>query len=162
MEKKSNHTSLFKEAMGNYPTGVSVVTAMDESGEPIGLTVNSLASVSIDPLLILWSIDENVSTYDTFRKIDHFAVNILSGDQKDLAILFSTDHDNRFAFFGCEISELCLSIFSNSFPIVECKTYKYIDIGGHTNFFGVLISIEGDDELPLMYHDRKMGEFPMD
>jgi len=162
MEKKSNHTSLFKEAMGNYPTGVSVVTAMDESGEPIGLTVNSLASVSIDPLLILWSIDENVSTYDTFRKIDHFAVNILSGDQKDLAILFSTDHDNRFAACDWELSEHGLPILSNSLAIFECKTYKQIEIGDHTTLFGEVINIEVEDELPLLYHDRKMGAFPMD
>ena len=48
----------FKEALGNYPTGVTVVTAFDEQNQPLGLTVNSFASVSLDPLLILWSIDK--------------------------------------------------------------------------------------------------------
>lgn len=76
----------FKEAMANYPTGVSVVTAIDENDNPIGLTVNSFASVSVDPLLILWSIDNKVSTYEAFKKVDQFAVNILADDQEKLRL----------------------------------------------------------------------------
>ena len=56
----------FKKAMGNYPTGVTVVTAFDENNKPMGLTVNSFASVSIDPLLILWSIDNCAGSYEIF------------------------------------------------------------------------------------------------
>src|SRR5699024_12585233 len=91
MKNNFEHTSLFKQAMWNYPTNVSIVTAMDENNEPIGLTVNSLASVSIDPLLILWSIDQNVSTYHTFTNIDTFAINILAGEQTDIAYLFASE-----------------------------------------------------------------------
>lgn len=160
MKKSSDHTSLFKQAMGNYPTGVSVVTAMDENDKPIGLTVNSLASVSIDPLLILWSIDQNVSTYDTFKNIDYFAVNILSGDQKELATLFSTDHDDRFSNCDWKRSEQGLPIISNALASFECKTYKQIEIGDHTTLFGEIIDIEVANKLPLLYHDRNIGEFP--
>src|SRR5699024_12046927 len=85
-----------KQATGNYPTRVSILTEMDENIEPICLTVNSLASVSIDPLLILWSIDQNVSTYHTFTNIDTFAINILAGEQTDIAYLFASDAlDNK-------------------------------------------------------------------
>jgi len=89
----------FKEAMANYPTGVSVVTAIDENDNPIGLTVNSFASVSVDPLLILWSIDNKVSTYEAFKKVDQFAVNILADDQEKIASTFarSIDSHERFA-----------------------------------------------------------------
>ncbi len=66
MGKNTEQITRFKEAMGNYPTGVTVVTAFDADNKPMGLTVNSFASVSLEPLLILWSIDKRVSTYSTF------------------------------------------------------------------------------------------------
>ena len=58
LKDKLNQIDRFKQAMGDYPTGVTVVTAFDENNKPMGLTVNSFASVSLEPLLILWSIDE--------------------------------------------------------------------------------------------------------
>ena len=80
---KEETQQLFKQALGNYPTGVTVVTATTEEGEPVGLTVNSFASVSLDPLMVLWSIDHKVSTIDTFTKQGKFAVHILAGDQQE-------------------------------------------------------------------------------
>ena len=63
-----NAVEEFKKALGNYPTGVTVVTTFDEQNNPIGLTVNSFASVSLDPLLILWSIDKKSGSYpDIYR-----------------------------------------------------------------------------------------------
>ena len=76
--------ALFKEAMGNYPTGVTVQTTTYKDGNPVGLTVNSFASVSLDPLLVLWSIDHRVSTLDSFVNGGKFAVHILAGDQQDV------------------------------------------------------------------------------
>ena len=88
--------SRFKEVMANYPTGVTVVTTVDEQGVPLGLTVNSFASVSLDPLLILWSIDKKVSSYQSFIKTDKFAVNVLSSDQSDICSLFASKDIDRF------------------------------------------------------------------
>ncbi len=59
----TDNVTAFKQALGNYPTGVTVVTAYNDANEPIGLTVNSFASVSIDPLLILWSLDKKNHSY---------------------------------------------------------------------------------------------------
>lgn len=66
----------FKLALGNYPTGVTVVTTCHDT-KPIGLTVNSFASVSIDPLLILWSLDKKSQLHPYFTAAPNFAVNIL-------------------------------------------------------------------------------------
>ena len=84
MENKIDQVASFKAAMGNYPTGVTVVTAYNSDGKPMGLTVNSFASVSLEPLLILWSIDKRVYSYEEFLKVDKFTVNILAADQGDL------------------------------------------------------------------------------
>lgn len=155
-----NHTTLFKQALGNYPTGVSIVTAVDESNDPIGLTVNSLASVSIDPLLLLWSIDENVSTYHTFKDIDKFAVNILAGDQKDIAYLFASKELDRFSNCEWEWTEHGLPIIKGAMSSIECKTYEKVEIGDHTTLFGEVIDITTTTDLPLLYHRRKIEPFP--
>lgn len=160
MKESSDHKSLFKQAMGNYPTGVSIVTAIDENNEPIGLTVNSLASVSIDPLLILWSIDENVSTYDTFRKIDTFAVNILAGEQKDIAFLFASKNQDRFSNCDWTLSKHGLPLISDTIASFECKTFKQIEIGDHTTLFGEVFDIKVTDKAPLLYHQRKIDMLP--
>ena len=65
----TDKVAAFKLALGNYPTGVTVVTACNDVGEPIGITVNSFASVSIDPLLILWSLDKNHSYIHILQRL---------------------------------------------------------------------------------------------
>lgn len=155
------HTvDLYKQAMGNYPTGVTVVTAIDENGEPIGLTVNSFASVSIDPILVLWSIDESVSTYSTFKNIDKFAVNILSSDQKDLAFLFASREQERFINCEWTMSDNGLPMLTGALATLQCKTHNQIEIGDHTTLFGEVIDIHLEDTDPLLYHKRKIAPFP--
>src|SRR5699024_714794 len=136
MTLNSSQTLLFKQAMGNYPTGISIVTALDEDKNPIGLTINSLASVSIDPLLILWSIDKNVSTYHTFKQIDKFAINILSSGQANLANLFASKEENRFDYCSWVLSKNELPIINDSLATFECETYKNVEMGDHTTLFG--------------------------
>lgn len=97
MQENIDKVQLFRDAMANYPTGVSVVTARDKEDNPFGITVNSFASVSLDPLLILWSIDYNASTYDQFMETEQFVVNILAEEQADLASTFAKSDIDRFA-----------------------------------------------------------------
>lgn len=160
MSSSSHTVELYKQAMGNYPTGVTVVTAIDENGDPIGLTVNSFASVSIDPILVLWSIDENVSTYSTFKNIDAFAVNILSSDQKDLAFLFASKEQDRFLNCDWTMSDNGLPILTGALATLQCKTYNHVEIGDHTTLFGEVIDIHLEDSDPLLYHRRKIAPFP--
>ena len=89
MGKNTEQIDRFKQAMGNYPTGVTVVTAFDDNNKPMGLTVTSFASVSLDPLLILWSINDGAGSYNDFLHSEKFAVNILTSDHAVLCTLFS-------------------------------------------------------------------------
>lgn len=160
MDTESKNVSLFKEAMGNYPTGVTVVTAFDEKQQPIGLTVNSFASVSLDPLLILWSIDKKVFTYDTFTKIDKFAVNILAGDQKETALLFATRDADRFGNSEWHKSEFGLPIIEGTLASLQCKTFQAVEAGDHTILIGEVMDIQVENKNPLLYHERNIGPFP--
>lgn len=150
----------FKEVLGNYPTGVTVVTMMTDEGMPIGLTVNSFASVSINPLLILWSIDRRVSTFEQFTRSEKFAVHILASDQSELCFLFAARGVDRFGNCEWKTSEYGLPILSNVAATLQCKTYKTVDAGDHIILIGEVIAIDGENPAPLLYHKRNTGEIP--
>jgi flavin reductase (DIM6/NTAB) family NADH-FMN oxidoreductase RutF len=150
----------FKQAMGNYPTGVTVVTAFDENNEPMGLTVNSFASVSLEPLLILWSINNGAGSYKDFLKTEKFAVNILASDQADLCTLFSSSVEDRFGACDWKKSELNLPVLSDSLAVLQCKVFKKVDAGDHTIMIGEVLDIHNEEKEPLLYHRRTIGAIP--
>ena len=152
-----NKIESFRKAMGSYPTGVTVVTAYNEDNEPMGLTVNSFASVSLDPLLILWSIDKRVSSYDAFLKVDHFSVNILASDQGDLCNLFASRVPDRFGQCDWEKSELALPVLKDTLATLQCKVYNKVEAGDHTIMIGEVLDIQNSDKEPLLYHKRTLG-----
>lgn len=158
MDKTTNETR-FKEVMGNYPTGVTVVTTVDEKEVPLGLTVNSFASVSLDPMLILWSIDKKVSSYDVFVNSGKFAVHVLASDQSDICMLFATKGTDRFSNCDWNLSN-DLPILAGVAGVLQCKTHQTIDAGDHTILIGEVIDIQNEGKEPLLYHKRKFGPIP--
>lgn len=155
-----NKIDQFKTAMGNYPTGVTVITTYNRAGEPIGLTVNSFASVSLEPTLILWSIDSRVSSYDEFMTVDRFAVNILAADQGDVCKTFASRIEDRFGQVQWEKSALELPILQDTLATLECKIHTRVDAGDHTTIIGEILDITNRDKKPLLYHKRHFGEIP--
>ena len=152
---------LFKQALGNYPTGVTIVTTTGEDGTPVGLTVNSFASVSLDPLLVLWSIDHRVTTLDTFMNSGKFAVHILEGNQQQLCSTFASKNVDRFSNCEWSLSSQNLPIIEGAFAVLECKTYQTIEAGDHTILIGEVTNIQIDDEKdPMLYHRRQFGPIP--
>lgn len=160
MQDKTHKINYFREAMANYPTGVSIVTATDESNTPFGLTVNSFASVSLDPLLILWSIDNNASTYDKFMEIDKFTVNILAENQAEIASVFASSKEDRFENCEWYYSEHNLPIISEAMASLQCNVFNKIEAGDHIILIGEIFHIHVEEKAPLLYHQRKLGAFP--
>ncbi|WP_313894251.1 flavin reductase family protein [Psychrobacillus sp.] len=160
MENKEEQITSFKAAMGNYPTGVTVVTAYNQQNEPMGMTVNSFASVSLEPLLILWSVDKKSHHYEDFIKADRFAVNILGANQGDLCTLFSSKVENRFGQCNWEKSAMDLPVLANSLSVLQCKTAQQIDAGDHTILIGAVQHIKNEEKEPLLYHRRTIGAIP--
>lgn len=159
MSKEKNQ-ALFKDAMGNYPTGVTILTATDQDGKPVGLTVNSFASVSLDPLLVLWSIDHKVSTLDSFVNGGKFAVHILAGDQQELCKTFASKNVDRFSTCEWKTSEHDLPIIEGAFAVLQCKTYQTIEAGDHTILIGEVVDIQIDNKEPMLYHRRHFDSIP--
>ena len=84
-EGSASDVRRFRNALGCFTTGVAVVTARQDEGEPIGLTVNSFSSVSLDPPLVLWCLDKKSDTLPLFEKATHFTVNVLREEHEDVS-----------------------------------------------------------------------------
>ncbi|MFC5591846.1 flavin reductase family protein [Sporosarcina soli] len=159
--QKAEQQELFKQIMGNYPTGVTIVTTTDENGKPVGLTVNSFASVSLDPLMLLWSIDHRVSSLKAFTEGGKFAVHVLAGEQQELCKTFASKVEDRFSGCDWSLSENGLPILDGAFGVFECKTFKAIEAGDHTVLIGEVIDLQVTPEKdPMLYHRRVFGPIP--
>lgn len=143
-------TQAFRDALGSFPTGVTVVTARGPSGESVGVTANSFNSVSLDPPLLLWSLDKGARSLPVFRSAEYFAVNVLSADQSELSVRFANRRDDKFAGVevddgagGCLLIEGCVARF-------QCRTEQIIDGGDHVIFVGRVVSFDHDVEAPSL------------
>src|SRR6187397_1277363 len=87
----------FRNALGTFGTGVTIVTAMTADGMPYGVTCNSFASVSLNPPLVLWSLGMFSQGLTTFQNASHFAVNVLGASQQALASKFAKSSEDKFA-----------------------------------------------------------------
>lgn len=96
MQAKADPKSEYRKALAQYATGVTIVTTTAAGGTPVGLTVNSFASVSLDPPLVLWSLSREASSLAAFRACDSYLVHVLAADQLDLASRFANRVSTRF------------------------------------------------------------------
>ncbi|WP_159878678.1 p-hydroxyphenylacetate 3-hydroxylase reductase component [Aquitalea denitrificans] len=143
---------LFRRALGNFATGVTVMTACGSDGQKVGVTANSFNSVSLDPPLILWSIDKRSGSYPVFASASHFAVNILAADQISLSNRFARPSDDRFAGVphtqgagGAPLLEDCAARF-------VCERHAMHDGGDHWIMLGKVVALDDFGRAPLLYH----------
>jgi len=151
----------FKKAMENYPTGVTLITTTSEENSPIGLIANSFTSLSMDPTLILWSIDHQVSTYEHLTSCKEFAVHLLAGEQGDLLKEFTRKGD-RFENVDWGPSRNNIPIVKDALAVIECETYNKIEAGDHTIIIGKVKEVSVEDKEPLLYHRRTAGVIPQE
>ncbi|NGP45268.1 flavin reductase family protein [Bacillaceae bacterium SIJ1] len=156
----TDHQQTFKDVMSKYPTGVTVVTTQEEGGSPVGLTVNSFASVSIDPLLVLWSIDHNVNSRPTFLQAKRFAIHVLAEDQEDVCWTFAKKDIDRFASCAWNVSEHGLPVLEGAAAVFQCETYQVVDAGDHNILIGRVIDIQNNKKNPMLYYHRGIRKMP--
>ncbi|GAA0691265.1 flavin reductase family protein [Marinobacterium maritimum] len=142
----------FRRALGNFATGITVITATTPSGEKTGVTANSFNSVSLDPALILWSIDKRSGSCKIFEEATHFAVNILAADQIDVSNHFARPSDDKFA--GVEYTEGFggAPVLPHTSACFQCESYETVDGGDHWILIGKVVAFEDAGRAPLLYH----------
>jgi len=146
-----------RNALGKFATGVAVVTTLDRSDAPIGVTVNSFSSVSLDPPLVLWSLTNISPNLSIFRVAEHFVINILASDQQDVSNQFARPVEDRFANIPCTMGVGGIPVLDGTLASFECKNAKSMEGGDHTVFFGEVIDYTEADRSPLLFFSGKYG-----
>ena len=152
-EYRSGHDPrTLRDALGCFATGVTVVTCVDESGKPAGLTVNSFTSVSLDPPLLLVCLAKPAASAKTLTEASHFAVNVLQTGQQPASIRFSTRDEDRFGTTPWSCGEAGAPILEESLGVFECERHAVYDGGDHHILVGQVIKASFDASLdPLLY-----------
>lgn len=145
-----------RDAMGCFATGVTIITAHDADGKPIGLTANSFTSVSLDPPLLLVCIANNAGSAETLRVADSFAVNVLQIGQQPVSNLFAGKGEDRFAGTRWEVGEYGAPILPSSLGIFECKRHTLHEAGDHFLLVGQVEKASFEPRRdPLLYFRGK-------
>jgi len=134
----------FRKAMGVFPTGVTVVTTKGAGDRPpIGVTISSFTSVSLEPPLVLFCLDLKNSELATFVANGSFAVNMLREDQRELSIRFAARaEDNRFADLDYAIWDSGAPILGGCLANLECRVVRTHEEGDHMLFIGEVTRLE--------------------
>lgn len=140
----------FRRVMGQFATGVTIMTTIAADGTPHGMTVNSFSSLSLDPPLVLWSIRQTSASYPVFKTAQHFAINILSSAQEETSRIFSKPVD-RFAEVKWEEGIERLPLIKGSLAWVQCEMHSGMPGGDHTIFIGKVIRAQTFNKTPLLY-----------
>ena len=148
---KTSDTKFLRKTLGKYSTGVTVVTSIDNDRNPIGMTVNSFTSVSLQPALVLWCIDKKQPSYNSFMNAEGYAVNILSKEQNDICYKFASQLDNKFENVDWKISENGFPLLKNSLAWFDCKKWNYYSGGDHQILVGEVTSFDSTELEPLTY-----------
>jgi flavin reductase (DIM6/NTAB) family NADH-FMN oxidoreductase RutF len=139
-----------RRALGQYATGVTVVTTVDESGEPYAMTANSFTSVSLNPPLVAWAAAKSSASLPVFEAISHFAVNVLASDQHHLSRQFSTPGAEKFE--GVRLRSGPLPLLEGTVASFVCRRTQRVDAGDHVLFLGEVESYDAPGGEPLVFH----------
>jgi len=142
----------FRRALGNFATGITVVTAQTADGIKTGVTANSFNSVSLEPALILWSIDKRSGSCEIFEKASHFAVNILAADQIDVSNHFARPGEDKFADVDFTAGLGGAPLLPHTAACFQCEAYETVDGGDHWILIGKVVAFEDTGRAPLVYH----------
>ena len=144
--------SQFRQLLGRFATGVTVLTVATPRGHPLGMTANSLASVSLRPPLISVSVDHEAEMHDAILKAREFVVNILSSPQETLARRFADQHEDRFDGIGYRLSPEGLVLLDGALAHIECVRQAEYPAGDHTIIVGRVVGGATADGRPLLYY----------
>ena len=135
----------FRDALGQFATGVTVVTAQTPDGELVGITVSSFNSVALEPPLVLFSIDRSSNSFDALSNTEAFAVNVLSLDQQDLAHRFASQGNNKWEGVAWHEGQTGVPVLDGVLAVFECTPSARHEGGDHVIF---VARVERFDQSP--------------
>ena len=147
----------FRELMGRFATGVTVLTVTGPGGRPLGMTASSLASVSLVPPLVSVCIDHEAELHDSILAAPVFVVNVLESRQETLSRRFADRHEDRFEGVGYHRSPDGLVLLDGALAHIECDRFASYPAGDHTIIIGRVIGGSTGEGRPLLYYRGGYG-----
>jgi len=146
----------YRRALGSFATGVTVVTAEDAVG-PLGLTVNSFTSVSLDPRLILWCLDDACDRRHVFHNADRFAVNVLAAGEHDASRRFAR---GAWRLEGPELDagRTGVPLLKGALARFECETRERLQMGDHLIIVGEVVAFDASEGDGLVFFRGQYGK----
>jgi flavin reductase (DIM6/NTAB) family NADH-FMN oxidoreductase RutF len=145
----------FRQALSQFGTGVAIVTARDQAGTPIGMTINSFASVSLDPPLILWSVQLDSPSSPGFRAAEAFAVTVLQAAEGTLAARFAKSDLNKFDGMDIQDGWGGAPVVGSGVARFECATEARHLMGDHEILIGRVMAFHSNPGPALGFHQGK-------
>lgn len=148
----------FRNALGQFATGVTIVTTIEDTGKPIGVTASSFNSVSLDPPLVLWSLAKTARSMPAYQNSGGFNVHVLASHQDALSNQFARSSDDKFVDVewtkcadGFPLLPECAALF-------RCKTTYQYEGGDHIIFVGEVIDFKRNELPPLLFHSGRYAD----
>jgi len=139
----------FRSALGCFPTGVCLVTALAPDGRRVGLTANSFSSVSLDPPMVLWSLARTASSAAAFRDAEYFVINVLAAGDEELSAHFARPGEDKFAKYSERFSG---GVLQGAVATFECHSRHRYYGGDHIIVIGVVERYAHTGRAPLVFH----------
>src|SRR3954447_4702202 len=143
--------SRLRRATGSFLTGVTVVTALDASGKPRGMTANSFTTVSVDPPLVLVCVSRKSESFPALRDCSAFAVSIVADDQVELARRFATSGVDKFEGVAVRSLVTGAPLLDGAVAWIDCTVHDRHDAGDHIILVGDVVAVDSVDGRPLGY-----------
>lgn len=144
-----------KNTFTRYTTGVTIVSCIPSgSDKPIGITVNSFTSVSLDPPLVLWCIDRHSGVFEAFAGAQDYAVSVLRDDQAAISTRFATPGNHDFLEGETETMVTGAPVLKQRLAAIDCRVEARHDAGDHVILVGRIVDCDYRTGKPLMYVAR--------
>lgn len=158
MAQKEFDTIAFRNALGSFTTGVTIITATAPDGTPVGLTANSFNSVSLDPPMVLWSLAKTSLSVDAFNQAKHWNVHVLSQDQQDLSNTFASRGEKKFEHIILDAGISDAPLIPDCSARFQCRNMVTHDGGDHLIYIGEVLSFDQQSLPPLVF---QQGQYAM-
>ena len=145
----------FRQCLGKFATGVTIVTCADDEGRPYGITANSFSSVSLEPRLILWNVAKVSNSLQAFLDAEYFAINLLARNQQDLSSHFAMSDHTLFDSVEINRSQENVPLIPGALACFECRTHQIHECGDHHIVIGEVVRFETSDAEPLLFFGGK-------
>lgn len=151
----------FRAALGCFATGVAIVTARASDGERVGITINSLSSVSLEPPLVLFCLGKQSQWLEALRDAGHFVVNVLAEDQRTLSQRFAVSSPDRWEGVETETWKTGAPVLRGCLAGIECETMTIHEGGDHLIMVGRVVRLASTRSgKPLIYFRGRYEQLP--